>query len=111
MRFTQMWIYRSLFFSLAAKLCSSEVFGYNLKVIYRGRFELIEKSVARNFPFIDKDGSGCVSVLEAQEVIFGKWLLGWNITDLSHLVAVSVSIYFIVVGFAVICFCSCVKLS
>ncbi|CAE8725261.1 unnamed protein product, partial [Polarella glacialis] len=25
-----------------------------------------------------------VSVLEAQEVIFGKWLLGWNITDLSH---------------------------
>ncbi|CAE8636118.1 unnamed protein product, partial [Polarella glacialis] len=25
-----------------------------------------------------------VSVLEAQEVIFGKWLLGWNITDISH---------------------------
>ncbi|CAE8586238.1 unnamed protein product, partial [Polarella glacialis] len=92
------------------KLCSSEggiepgtarSRAYNLKVVYRGRFELIEKSLARNFPFIDK-----VSVLEAQEVIFGKWLLGWNITDLSHSVAVSV-----VVGFAVICFCFCVKLS
>ncbi|CAE8727534.1 unnamed protein product [Polarella glacialis] len=83
MRFTQMWIYRSLFFSLAAKLCSSELFGYSLKGVYPGRYELIEKSLARNFPFIDKDGSGCVSVLEAQEVIYGKWLLGWNITDIS----------------------------
>ncbi|CAE8627820.1 unnamed protein product [Polarella glacialis] len=76
MRFTQMWIYRSLFFSLAAKLCSSELFGYNLNGVYPGRYELIEKSLARNFPFIDKDGSGCVSVLEAQEVIYGKWLFG-----------------------------------
>ncbi|CAE8642586.1 unnamed protein product [Polarella glacialis] len=105
MRVTQMWIYRSLFFS-GIEPGTARSRAYNLKVVYRGRFELIEKSLARNFPFIDKDGSGCVSVLEAQEVIFGKWLLGWNITDLSHSVAVSV-----VVGFAVICFCFCVKLS
>ncbi|CAE8649103.1 unnamed protein product [Polarella glacialis] len=91
MRFIQMWIYRSLFLSLAAELCFSQLsgqlnyLGTNLKGVYPGRFELIEKSLARNFPFIDKDGSGCVSVLEAQEVIFGKWLLGWNITDISHL--------------------------
>ncbi|CAE8629549.1 unnamed protein product, partial [Polarella glacialis] len=74
-----MWIHRSLFLSLAARLCFSQTDFYLLAV-----FELIEKSLARNFLFIDKDGSGCVSVLEAQEVIFGKWLLGWNITDISH---------------------------
>ncbi|CAE8743684.1 unnamed protein product [Polarella glacialis] len=75
-----MWIHRSLFLSLAARLCFSQTDFYLLAV-----FELIEKSLARNFPFIDKDGSGCVSVLEAQEVIFGKWLLGWNITDISQM--------------------------
>ncbi|CAE8711540.1 unnamed protein product [Polarella glacialis] len=85
-----MWIYRSIFLSLAVELCFSQLSGQlnysgtNLKGVYPGRFELIEKSLARNFPFIDKDGSGCVRVLEAQEVIFGKWLLGWNITDISH---------------------------
>ncbi|CAE8678412.1 unnamed protein product [Polarella glacialis] len=33
---------------------------------------------------MDQDGSGCVSLLEAEEVIFGKWLLGWNFTDISE---------------------------
>ncbi|CAE8730647.1 unnamed protein product [Polarella glacialis] len=78
-----MWIHRSLFLSLAAKLCFSQTSFEDF--FPPGGVEVLEKSLARNFPFIDKDGSGCVSVLEAQEVIFGKWLLGWNITDISQM--------------------------
>jgi hypothetical protein len=77
-----MWIYRTLFLSLAAEVCFSQP-GWD--IFYPSQYALIEKSLARKFPFIDKDGSGCVSVLEAQEVIFGKWLLGWNSTDISQM--------------------------